>query len=74
MRIIEGNLSNPRIVALLRLHVTTARAQTAPGNTHALDMAASSLPTSNCGSMDGEELPGFGALKFLRSRNCALLA
>lgn len=44
MRIIEGDLTDPRVVDLLHLHLTTARAQTAPGSAHALDITALQSP------------------------------
>ena len=39
MRIIEGDLGDRRVIDLLQIHVTSARAQTAPGSAHALDLA-----------------------------------
>ena len=36
MRIIPGDLSDPRVADLLRIHLTRARAETAPGSAHAL--------------------------------------
>ena len=39
MRIIQGDLSDPRVVALLQIHLTSARAATAPGSAHALDLS-----------------------------------
>jgi len=38
MRIIEGDLNDPRVIDLLQIHLTSARAQTAPGSAHALDL------------------------------------
>jgi hypothetical protein len=37
MRIIPGGLDDPRVIALLEMHLATARAETAPGSAHALD-------------------------------------
>ena len=37
MRIIDGNLDDPRVIDLLQIHLTSARAQTAPGSAHAGD-------------------------------------
>lgn len=39
MHITEGGLDDPRVVHLLRTHVTRARAETAPGSAHALDLS-----------------------------------
>ncbi len=38
MQITLGDLNDERIIDLLHYHVTTARAQTAPGSAHALDL------------------------------------
>jgi putative acetyltransferase len=66
MRIIPGDFIDPRVVDLVRLHLTSARAQTAPGSAHALDISA--LQSSDIGFWtiwDGETLLGIGALKRL---------
>jgi putative acetyltransferase len=39
MHIVEGGLDDPRVVALLRTHVERARAETARGSAHALDLS-----------------------------------
>ena len=39
MKITEGGLDDPRVVELLKLHITRARAETAPGSAHALDLS-----------------------------------
>jgi putative acetyltransferase len=39
MRIIAGGLDDPRVVALLETHLTRARAETARGSAHALDLS-----------------------------------
>lgn len=39
MQIRIGDTFDPRVVALLDHHVAAARAQTAPGSAHALDLA-----------------------------------
>jgi putative acetyltransferase len=64
MRIIQGDFSDPRVIDLVRLHLTSAHAQTAPGSAHALDVSA--LQSSDIGFWtisDGETLLGIGALK-----------
>jgi len=40
MRIIQGDLCDPRVVDLLQIHLISARAETAPGSAHALDLTA----------------------------------
>jgi len=55
-RIIEGELSDPRVIDLLHTHLTTARAQTPPGSAHALDLAGLRSPdirsaSGRCGTM-----------------------
>ena len=66
MRIIQGDLSDPRVVDLLRIHLTSARAATAPGSAHALDL--SDLQSSDISFWtiwENEILLGIGALKRL---------
>ena len=66
MRIIAGDLDNSQIRVLLEHHVATARAETARGSAHALDLE--SLRASNINvwaAWDGNELLAVGALKRL---------
>jgi putative acetyltransferase len=66
MRIVEGGLDDPRVVALLHTHVTRARAETAAGSAHALDLAGLRAPgMSFWTAWEGEEVMGVGALKRL---------
>jgi putative acetyltransferase len=66
MRIVEGDLDDPRVIALLEIHVTNARAQTAPGSAHALDLSALKSPAITFWAIwDEESLLGMGALKRL---------
>jgi putative acetyltransferase len=66
MRIVEGDLNDPRVAALLELHVINARAQTAPGSAHAMDVAALKSPGISFWTIwDDEDLVGMGALKRL---------
>jgi putative acetyltransferase len=44
MLIIQGNLRDPRVVDLVHCHLTRARAQTAPGSAHALDLPGLQSP------------------------------
>lgn len=66
IRIIQGDFSDPRVVDLLHIHVTGARAETAPGSAHALDLSGlRSTDISFWTIWDDETLLGIGALKRL---------
>ena len=66
LRIIPGDFGDPRVADLLRVHVTQARAQTAPGSAHALDLDGLRSPEISFWTMwEDEMLLGFGALKRL---------
>lgn len=69
MHIVEGGLDDPRVVALLHTHRDRARAETAPGSAHALDLSGLRAPDLTFWSAwDGEAretLLGVGALKRL---------
>lgn len=66
MRIIKGDLGDPRVVELLNIHVTRARAETAPCSAHALDLAGLRSPDIGLWTIwDDETLLGVGALKRL---------
>jgi putative acetyltransferase len=66
MRIVEGGLDDPRVVALLDTHVTRARAETARGSAHALDLTGLRAPEVTFWSAwEGDEVIGVGALRRL---------
>jgi putative acetyltransferase len=66
VQILKGRLSDSRVVELLRLHLTRARAETAPGSAHALDLSGLEAPGVHFWSVwEGETLLGVGALKTL---------
>jgi len=66
MRIIQGNLSDQRVVDLIHIHLTSARAETAPGSAHALDLTGLQSPDIRFWTIwDDETLVGIGALKRL---------
>ena len=66
MRITTGDLSDPRVVELLQVHLTTARAATALGSAHALDLTGLQAPDITLWTIwDDETLLGVGALKRL---------
>jgi len=61
-----GDFSDQRVLDLLLIHLTSARAETAPGSAHALD--ASGLQSADISFWtlwEGDELLGIGALKQL---------
>lgn len=64
MQIRTGDTYDPRVIALLDHHVTAARAQTAPGSAHALDLSGLRAPDiAFWTGWDGEMLVAVGALK-----------
>jgi putative acetyltransferase len=66
MRIIQGDFNDPRVVDLLYIHLTSARAETAHGSAHALDLAGLQAPDVSFWTIwDDETLLGVGALKRL---------
>ena len=66
MRIVEGGLDDPRVIELLHVHLTRARAETAPGSAHALDLSGLRSPDVTFWSAwEGDTLLGVGALKRL---------
>jgi len=66
MHILPGNFGDPRIIDLLARHVTSARAQTAAGSAHALDLGGLQSPDIRFWALwDDETLIGIGALKRL---------
>lgn len=66
MRIIPGDFSDPRVAELLRIHLTSARAETAPGSAHALDFAGLRSPDISFWSIrEDDTLLGIGALRRL---------
>jgi putative acetyltransferase len=66
MRIVPGDFGDPRVIALLQSHLARARAETAPGSAHALDVTAlQSADISFWTIWDDDVLLGCGALKRL---------
>ena len=59
-------MENPRVVALLRTHLTRARAETAAGSSHALDLSGlRAAGMTFWSAWEGDEVVGVGALKRL---------
>jgi putative acetyltransferase len=66
MEIRCGSLDDPRVLALLAIHLRSARAETAPGSAHALDLDGLKGPNVDFWTIwEGDELLGMGALKYL---------
>jgi putative acetyltransferase len=66
MKIIAGGLDDSRVQQLLTYHFTSARAETACGSAHALDLSGLKSPDIHFWSAwDGEAVIGIGALKRL---------
>jgi putative acetyltransferase len=66
LRIMPGDLNDPRVVELLHVHLTSARAQTAPGSAHVLDLNGLRSPDISFWTIWSDEtLAGIGALKRL---------
>ena len=66
LSIVPADFSDPRVVDLLHTHVTRARAQTARGSAHALDLTGLQSPGISVWTIwDDDTLAGVGALKRL---------
>lgn len=66
MKITDGGLDDPRVQALLANHFRTARAETARGSAHALDLSGLKSPNIHFWSAwDGDSVIAIGALKRL---------
>ena len=66
MKITDDGLDDPRVQRLLTHHFASARAETAPGSAHALDLGELKSPDVHFWSAwDGEAVMGIGALKRL---------
>jgi len=64
LTICKADLSEPEVVSLLQRHVTRARAETAPGSAHALDLEElRAVEISVWAAWDGGTLLGVAALK-----------
>ena len=66
VEIIAGGLADPQVVDLLSVHLSSARAQTAPGSAHALDLSGLRAPEISFWSVwEDRQLLAIGALKRL---------
>ncbi len=70
MRLLQGDFSDPRVIALLETHVISARAETAPGSAHALDLSELQSPDVSFWTIwKDDALLGIGALKRLSANH-----
>jgi putative acetyltransferase len=70
MHIVEGGLDDARVISLLDTHVTRARAETARGSDHALDLDGLRAPEVTFWSAwEGDQVVGVGALKLLSTEH-----
>jgi putative acetyltransferase len=66
VKIIAGGLADPQVVRLLGVHLSNARAQTAPGSAHALDISGLMAPeVSFWSAWEEGNLLAVGAMKRL---------
>lgn len=66
MQIIPGDFNDQRVIDLIHIHQTSARAETAPGSAHALDLKGLQSPDIRFWTIwDDNEILGIGALKWL---------
>lgn len=66
LKIVAGDFSDARVVALLHRHFTENRAVTPAGSAHVLDLSAMQVPEIRFWTIwEGEDLLGMGALKRL---------
>ena len=66
MQIENADLANPRVTALLGVHLAQCRGETAPGSAHALDANGLAAPDIDVfAGFEGEALIALGALKRL---------
>ena len=66
MHIVEAGLDDPGVVELLHTHTTRARAETAPGSAHALDLSGLRAPEVTFWSAwEDDTVVGVGAPKRL---------
>ena len=66
IRIVAGDIADPRVIELLQTHLERARAETAPGSAHALGLTGLMAPDVRfVAAWDDDMLVGCGALKVL---------
>jgi putative acetyltransferase len=71
--IVPGDFHDARVIALLRVHVARAQAETGRGSSHALDAHGLQSPGIRFWTIwDGGVLLGFGALKTIGPDHCEI--
>ncbi len=66
LQITKGDFNDPRVADLLHIHLASARAETAQGSAHALDLTELQSPEVSFWTIwEDETLLGMGALKRL---------
>jgi putative acetyltransferase len=64
LKIIDGGLDNPQVIAMLKFHYDTNISVTPPGSAHVFDLSRLKQPdVSFWSAWDGDMLMGVGALK-----------
>jgi putative acetyltransferase len=70
LRIVDGGLDDPQVIAMLRFHFDTNLAVTPPGSAHVFDLSRlKANDVSFWSAWNGETLMGTGALKRMDSEN-----
>jgi putative acetyltransferase len=70
IRIVEGSLGDPRVIAMLKFHFDTNIAVTPAGSAHVFDVSRLKSPDiSFWTAWDGDTLMGTGALKRMDDKN-----
>jgi putative acetyltransferase len=70
IRIVEGGLGDPRVIAMLKFHFDTNIAVTPAGSAHVFDVSRLKSPDiSFWSAWDGDTLMGTGALKRMDAAN-----
>jgi putative acetyltransferase len=66
IRITQGDVADPRVLALIETHVSLARGSTAPDSAHALDITGLQSPDVELYTLWDDDVPvAIGALKHL---------
>lgn len=66
MQIIPADFKDPRLLALLRLHLEGMHANSPPGSVYALDLSGLDTPAvTMVGAVEGQDLLAMGAIKDL---------
>jgi putative acetyltransferase len=70
LKIVDGGLEDPQVIAMLRFHFDTNIAVTPPGSAHVFDLSRlKAADVSFWSAWDGDTLMGTGALKRMDASN-----